>query len=126
MYLDERRLLLPAPETEQIALLGHEIYYYYYDLSEPAGDFLTFLTSKNPTLESRGSTAPFLVFRDKADHQAFRNYLSANQIQLADIAPSKSAQLAVQALQRDGHLPSIDLLEIDRIGQLYSDWRGTT
>lgn len=123
VYLDERRLLLPTPETKQISLLGHEMYYYYYDLSEPTGDFFTFLTSENPTLESRGSTAPFLVFRDKADHQAFREYLFTNQMQLADIFPSTSAQLAMQALQRDGHLPSIDLLEIDRIGQLYSVWR---
>lgn len=126
MFLDEMRLLLPVPDIKRISLLGRDMWYYYYDLSEPVGDFFTFLTSKNPTLESRGSTAPFLVFRDDADHQAFRDYLAANQPQLADAAPSLGAQLAVQALQQDGHSPTIDLLDIDCIGQLYSVWRSTT
>jgi len=125
VYLDEMRLLLPAPDTEQISLLGCEMCYYYYDLSKPVGDFFIFLTAENPALDSRGSTAPFLVFRNNADHQAFRAYLTVSQTQLADAAPSKGAQLAVQALQRDGYSPSFDLLEIDRIGQLYSGWRSS-
>jgi hypothetical protein len=126
VYLDEMRLLLPTPDTEQLFLLGHEMWYYYYDLSTPVGDCFTFLTPANPGLESRGSTAPFLVFHDNTDHKAFRDYLFANQAQLAGIIPSTSAQSAVQALQRDGHSPSVDLLEIDCIMQLYSIWRGTT
>ena len=126
VYLDEMRLLLPAPDMKQILLLGHEMWYYYYNLSEPVGDFFTFLTSENPVLESRGSKAPFLAFRNNADPQAFREYLTANQAQLVDTAPSMGAQLAVQWLQQDGNSPTIDLLEIDRIGQLYSAWRSTT
>jgi hypothetical protein len=125
VYLDERRLLLPVPDIKQISLLGRDMRYYYYDLSKQLGDFLTFLTAENAGLESRGSTAPFLVFRNNADHQAFREYLIINQAQLADTAPSMSTQQAVQELQRDGHSPNIDLLEIDCIGQLYSAWRST-
>lgn len=119
------RLLLPAPDTKQIALLGRKMYYYYYDLGKPSGDFFTFLAAENPALASRGSIAPFLVFRDTTDHQTFREYLTDNQALLADTAASIGAQLAVQALQQDGHSPTVDLLEIDRIGQLYSEWRST-
>ncbi|MFD2719578.1 RNA-binding domain-containing protein [Hymenobacter monticola] len=124
--LDEMRLLLPSPAIKQVLLLGREMWYHYYNRSTPAGDFLAFLTAKRPGMESRGSKAPFLVFRDQDEQQAFHNYLDAHQEQLADALPGLSAQLAAQEIARDGYSPVIDLLEIDQIGQLYSAWRSST
>jgi len=123
--LDEMRLLLPAPDMKQVVLLGRKIWYYYYDLSKPVGAFLAFLTAERPDMESRGSKAPFLQFRDKDEQQVFHDYLIANQTQLAETSPDRSVQRAVQEIQQDGYSPVIDLLEIDRIGQLYTAWRYT-
>jgi hypothetical protein len=124
--LDEMRLLLPAPASKCVSLLGQDMWYYYYNLSQPAGDFFTFLTAEWPSVESRGVMAPFLVFRDKNEQQAFHEYLLANQPQLADTASRLSAQLAAQEIEKDGHFPTIDLLEVDRIAQLYNAWRYAT
>lgn len=124
--LDEVRLLLPAPSSKYVSLLDQDMWYYYYNLSQPAGDFFTFLTSEQPSIESRGVVAPFLVFRDKNEQETFHEYLIANQAELASTVPRLSAQLAAQAIEQDGHSPTIDLLETDRIAQLYTTWRSTT
>lgn len=123
--LDEMRLLLPAPDMKHVILLGREMWYYYYDRSKPVGDFLAFLIADRPDMESRGSNAPFLIFRDKDEQQVFHDYLVANQMQLADTLPGFGAQLAAKEIQQDGYSPVIDLLEIDRISQLYATWRYT-
>jgi hypothetical protein len=121
--LDEMRLLLPAPAMKQVTLLGREMWYYYYDQSKPIGDFLVFLTVEQPSMKSRELKAPFLIFRDKDEQQVFHDYLVANQTELAETLPGPSAQLAAQEIQKDGYSPVIDLLEIDRIGQMYAAWR---
>lgn len=121
--LDEMRLLLPTPSIMQVFLLDREMWYYYYNRNTPAGDFFAFLKAEWPGMESRGSKAPFLLFCDNDEQYAFHDYLATHQAQLAKTSPGLSAQRAAQEMARDRYNPVIDLLEIDRIGQLYAVWR---
>ena len=123
VYLDEMRLMLPAPDTKHVQLPNREIWYYYYLENGAAGRFLLFLTDGRYPLESRGSTAPFLLFKNSAEQQKFNNFLVANVSLLEGAAPGYWAQQAVRVMQEDGNSTVVDPLDIGRIAVLYTNWQ---
>lgn len=71
MYCDEMRITLPVPQSAYVKLSTSEKWFYFYDLSDLDGFFLYFLTDGNLNLKSRGSNAPFILFRNKEEQAAF-------------------------------------------------------
>ena len=115
--------MLPAPDTKHVQLPNREIWYYYYLENGAADRFLLFLTDGRYPLESRGSTAPFLLFKNSAEQQKFNTFLVANASLLEEAAPGYWAQQAVRVMQEDGNSTVVDPLDIGRIAVLYTNWQ---
>jgi hypothetical protein len=125
VYLDEMRLLLPAPDTQHVDFTDQMRWFYYYDLDSAAGSFWTFLTADRSALTSRGTAPPFLLFRDRAERQAFITYLLAYETQLAKIEPGLAAEQAERRMQQDNFDLVIRPLDLGRIQVLYNQWRAS-
>ncbi|WP_286736923.1 MULTISPECIES: RNA-binding domain-containing protein [Sphingobacterium] len=75
MFCDEMRIILPVPQTAYLRINDEDFWYFYYDKSSINGKFLYFLTEGNYTFHSRGSGAPFLLFKDEANKREFDQYI---------------------------------------------------
>ena len=123
VYLDEMRLMLPAPDVEYVELPGRELRYYYYDASTAEGRFLVFLTEGRDRMESRGSTSPFLIFKHEREQQEFNQFLVANVSLFEEAEPGYAARHAAELMQKEGNNAVISPLDIGKVIVLYKDWR---
>jgi len=122
MYCDEMRIILPVPETAYIKLGEEEQWYYYYNLSELNGVFLAFLTEKKYDFRSRGSGAPFLIFKTTDSQEAFEQYVKANVSELKQLESRFWAEQAIKRIKQAGMDYMTDPLFLDKIQQLYDKW----
>lgn len=123
MYCDEMRIVLPVPETAYLDLPDRKQWYYYYVLDELSGIFLTFLTDKRYDLKSRGTGAPFLIFKTEESRMEFDQYVLSNLDTLDKIEPGFWGQQAEKAMRRLGREYMINPLFLDKIQQLHDQWR---
>ncbi|WP_022826296.1 AlbA family DNA-binding domain-containing protein [Hymenobacter norwichensis] len=123
IYLDEMRLMVPGPNVDYVELPSRELRYYFYDASSAEGRFLLFLADGRPVLESRGTTSPFLVFKNGSDQQEFNEFLIANATLFEQAQPGWAAQHAVQAMQKEAKNTVINPLDIGKIAVVYKAWR---
>lgn len=122
MYCDEMRITLPVPQSAYLRVDGEDNWYYYYDRSSNDGLFLHFLTDGNYNLVSRGTGAPFLLFKDQDAKNDFNQYVLANSTELKNIEPTFWGQHALKRMTQTENESVIDPLFLDRIHQLYQAW----
>ncbi len=101
MYCDEMRIVLPVPETKYIRLSNSEQWFYYYDISKLSGIFLHFLTNGKLDFQSRGSYAPFIVFKDAAQQKEFIEVLKNNEEKVLALPPDFWSQQAKKQMIGD-------------------------
>ena len=123
VYLDEMRLMLPAPDVDYVELPDRELRYYYYDMSTAEGRFLIFLTEGRGKMESRGSNSPFLVFKHANERQAFNEFLVANASRFEEAQAGYAAQHAAELMQKEGNAAVISPLDIGKVVVFYKAWR---
>ncbi|MBF9223366.1 ATP-binding protein [Hymenobacter ruricola] len=123
VYLDEMRLMLPAPDVDYVELPDRELRYYFYDMSTAEGRFLIFLTEGRGRMESRGSTSPFLIFKHENERQAFNEFLVANAARFEEAQASYAARHATELMRKEGNAAAISPLDIGKVVVLYEAWR---
>ncbi|UOR07708.1 ATP-binding protein (plasmid) [Hymenobacter aerilatus] len=123
VYLDEMRLMLPAPDVDYVELPDRDLRYYFYDMSTAEGRFLIFLTEGRGRMESRGSTSPFLIFKHENERQAFNEFLVANAARFEEAQASYAARHAAELMRKEGNAAAISPLDIDKVVVLYEAWR---
>lgn len=123
VYLDEMRLMLPAPDVDYVELPDRDLRYYFYDMSTAEGRFLIFLTEGRGRMESRGSTSPFLIFKHENERQAFNEFLVANAARFEEAQASYAARHAAELMRKEGNAAAISPLDIGKVVVLYEAWR---
>jgi hypothetical protein len=121
MYCDEMRITLPVPQIEYIKLVRSKHWFYYYDLKELPGIFLHFLTNGNLNLESRGSFAPFILFRDDKQRIEFLQILVEQEDNVLKIEPDFWSLQAKKKMKgfRDS---VVDVLFLSQVYQFHSEF----
>lgn len=122
MYCDEMRITLPVPQTEYMCIDNEDNWYYYYEKTSIVGLFLYFLTDGSYNLLSRGTGAPFLLFRDEEARNNFNKYLLENSIKLGSMEPTFWGMDALKRMAQSGNRSVVDPLFLDKINQLYEVW----
>jgi schlafen family protein len=122
MYCDEMRITLPVPETEYVQLSDSEQWFYYYDLKELSGLFLCFLTDGKFDLRSRGSYAPFILFKNVEQHNEFLIELKRNEDQVFQVKPDFWSLKAKKKMTGDKQ-SIIDPLFLSQVYQFYNQLR---
>ena len=122
MYCDEMRITLPVPQCEYLVIETEDNWYYYYDLSSLEGLFLKFLTDGSYNLISRGTGAPFLLFRNEQERKDFNKYVLQNTAELARIETTFWAKQALKTMIQAGNESVINPLFLDKIKQLHQMW----
>jgi hypothetical protein len=123
LYCDEMRHHLVVPNTRQLKVDSQTNWYYYFDLNENDGKFLLFMTDRLHHLSSRGSTAPFLLFKDKQERLSFERFVVDNQERFASLIPSFMAQDAMKRMKQRNFNSAIDASFLSRIEQMYEQWK---
>lgn len=121
MYCDEMRITLPVPQTEYVRLSDSEQWFYYYNLKELQGIFLYFLTDGNLDLKSRGSYAPFILFKNGQQHTEFINLLKQEQEKVLKLEPDFWSQQAKKRLTGDKD-SVVDVLFLSKVYQFYNEF----
>lgn len=122
MFCDEMRITLPVPQCEYLVIEMEDNWYYYYDLSSLEGLFLKFLTDGSYNLISRGTGAPFLLFRNEQERKDFNKYVLQNTAELARIETTFWGKQAFKAMKQAGNESVINPLFLDKIKQLHQMW----
>lgn len=123
VYLDEMRLLLPAPDIEYVELPDRQLWYYYYNRSAAEGRFLLFLLDGRETMRSRGMTSPFLVFEQEQEQQEFNQFLVDHAVRFEEMPPGYAAEQAARLMQKEGKETVISPVDIGRVALMYQAWR---
>jgi hypothetical protein len=118
MYCDEMRITLPVPQTQYIQFSDSKHWFYYYNLKELSGLFLFFLTDGNLDVTSRGSHAPFIIFRNNLQQAEFIQLLKQEEKQVFKKEPDYWSQQVKKKMT--GNKESvIDALFLSRVYQFY-------
>lgn len=121
MYCDEMRITLPVPETGHVPLSGAQQWFYYYTLTELSGLFLCFLTDGKLNLQSRGSYAPIVIFRNTGQHTQFMSELKKQQEKVLEIEPGFWSQEVKKKMTGDKNMV-IDPLFLSQVYQFYNQF----
>jgi len=73
-------------------------------------------------LESRGTGAPFLLFRNEQERKGFNKYVMQNTAELARIENTFWGKQAFKAMKQAGNESVINPLFLDKIKQLHQMW----
>ncbi|GAB3840893.1 AlbA family DNA-binding domain-containing protein [Hymenobacter jeollabukensis] len=122
VYLDEMRLMLPFPETGYVELKDRTVWYYHYN-QDLVGGFLTFLTEGRSGFESRGMKAPFLLFKNETDQNAFDAFVQQHEQLLEEADPGYWAQEAAKEMRKAGHEHQTDPIDLGKLCVVYQKWR---
>lgn len=122
MYCDEMRIALPVPQSEYLHINDEDNWYHYYDLSSLEGMFLHLLTDGRYNFVSRGTGAPFLLFKDEQARKDFNKYVIENSAELKNIEPTFLGKKALKTMTQAGNESVIDPLFLDQLKQLHHSW----
>jgi hypothetical protein len=122
MYCDEMRIALSVPDNGYFNINGKEEWYYFYDLSKPNGQFLLFLCENNLSFNSRGSGAPFLIFKDENEKKEFEAAAKSNWLKINELQPGFSGTHALKRIKQANKSYMTDALFLDKIKQFYQEW----
>jgi hypothetical protein len=123
MYCDEMRIMLPIPKTGYLDLEIGEQWYYHYILDSFEGRFLYLLTKGELLLESRGMSAPFIIFRDKSEKQHFEDYITNNQSLFNQTFVGFAGKFASKNIKRAGKEFGVDPVITDKAYQFFHLWK---
>lgn len=126
MFCDEMRIMLPIPKTGYLCLETGDNWYYHYKMDTLSGLFLYLLTKSELSLESRGMSAPFIIFKDETEKQLFENYLIDNQTQLEQTPIGFAGKFASKNIQRVGKEFGVDPIFADKAHQIFLTWKTRT
>jgi hypothetical protein len=80
-------MMLAEPSTAYVRIDNEDSWFFYYDLSTWDGTFLQFLHHRKIHFDSRGGSAPFLVFENTDKVKEFIKYLEENANLIAELKP---------------------------------------
>jgi hypothetical protein len=123
LYLDEMRIMVSGPDTAYVELPNQEVRYYFYDASSVEGVFLKFLTEGRTTLDSRGASSPFLIFKNAAEQLEFDRFLVANAFLFNQAKPGYTAERAAQIMLKEEKNTVTSPLDIGKVAVVYKAWR---
>lgn len=123
MYCDEMRIMLPVPKNGYLDLKMGDQWYYHYILDSLNGLFLYLLTKGELSLESRGMSAPFIIFKDEAEKQHFEEFLTNNQPLLEQTAVGFAGEFASKNIQRARKEFGVDPVFVDKAYQIFVTWK---
>lgn len=127
MTLDDGRshYKFSEPSIKGVYINGKHNIFYYYDLSDEKGIFLTFLTQGTYSFSGRyhSDTAPFLLFNDKDEFTNFEAYLEKNQNKLEEFHADEAAEIVMNRMKKDNFTRPGDPIFLDKVKQLYSKWK---
>jgi len=111
----------PVPHTEYVEFSNSEQWFYYYDLKELSGFLLYFLTDGNFDLKSRGSYAPFILFKNGEQHADFIKFLMQEEESVSKKEPDFWSKQAKKKMTRDKD-SVVDVLFLSQVYQLYNEY----
>jgi hypothetical protein len=123
MYCDEMRIMLPVPKTGYLDLEMRDQWYYHYILDSLNGLFLYLLTKGELSLESRGMSAPFIIFKDEAEKQHFEEFLTNNQSLLEQTSIGFAGKFASKNIQRARKEFGVDPVFVDKAYHIFVTWK---
>jgi len=123
MFCDEMRMMLPIPKTGYLDLETGDNWYYHYILDTIDGLFLYLLTQGELSLESRGMSAPFIIFKDETEKQLFENFLLDNQAHLEQTPVGSAGKFASKNILRAGKEFGVDPIFSDKAYQFFHAWK---
>jgi hypothetical protein len=122
--VDETRIRIPNPLTASISIEHRiQLKYYYYDLSNKNGAFLTYLQKGRYDFESISANSTFIIFKNNQSKLTFDKYLKDNHHQLKDIETPDNAKHVESLASKNNNGFNLNLSEMMKVKILYDNFR---